>query len=407
MSRLTVKQLAAISQNPDPVTYDLKGDVEALVPEMVKAGITTKRRVAAFLANIIQETDRLKTLEEYGDERYFRSFLGDQWRYHGRGYIMNTWRDAYERLSSVLGVDLVRDPDKLANNKNLAARAAIWFWEKGNVTGESINRYADQGNVKAVCSITNRGQVEPQGPINGWDMRVHFHQRALNILPDGFTLDAGEEPEEPESPEPPEEKLLGHGVVDGTNFAKGHKYVMPLVGHMKYWVWVSGGVPEGEGAYAVNKPLPPVSELKGKRIFCAGVPTLYRRAASKIIPTRGHPLYDGGIAAYFFTSAFGGLGPGFFSGVDVPFHMATAKKWAKQTGSGVLLGRTYRNATLQGQGHVAILLPDDKVLQSFPFGPNGEPGLNTDYTIEQSHDGGYYEVMVHPSNWINHDKHNF
>jgi hypothetical protein len=140
------------------------------------------------------ETSRLKTLEEYGDERYFRSFLGDQWRYHGRSYIMNTWRGAYERHSRVLGVDLVGDPDKLANNKNLAARAAIWFWEKGNVTGESINRYANQGNVKAVCSIVNRGQVEPQGPINGWDMRVHFHQRALNILPDGFTLDLGSSP---------------------------------------------------------------------------------------------------------------------------------------------------------------------------------------------------------------------
>jgi len=42
------------------------------------------------------------------------------------------------------------------------------------------------------------------------------------------------------------------------------------------------------------------------------------------------------------------------------------------------------------------------VLQSFPFGPNGEPGLNTDYTIEQSHDGGYYEYAVRPHNWINY-----
>jgi hypothetical protein len=179
------------------------------------------------------------------------------------------------------------------------------------------------------------------------------------------------------------------------------------VDRMKYWVWVSGGVPDGEGAYAVNKELPPVGALKGKRIFCAGVPNLYRRAARKVVPTRGHPLFDGGIAAYFFTSAFGGLGPGFFSGVDVPFHMATAKKWAKETGSGVLLGRTYRNNSLLGQGHVAILLPDGKVLQSFQFGPDGEPGLNIDETIEESHDGGTYEVMVHPSNWINHDKNNF
>jgi len=90
--------------------------------------------------------------------------------------------------------------------------------------------------------------------------------------------------------------------------------------------------------------------------------------------------------------------------VDVPFDLAKAKKWARETGSGVLLGRTYRNNSLAGQGHVAVLLPDGKVLQSFQFGAGGEPGLNTDYTVEESHAGGYYEVMVHPSAWINHDK---
>jgi len=137
---------------------------------------------------------------------------------------------------------------------------------------------------------------------------------------------------------------------------------------------------------------------------CAGVPNIFRRAAGKIIPTRGDALYDGGIAAYFYTPAFGGLGPGFFSGVDVPFNLATAKKWARETGSGVLVGRSYRNNSLAGQGHVAILLPDGKVLQSFQFGADGEPGLNADYTIEESHAGGYYEIMVHPKDWIDHDK---
>src|SRR5215216_3889339 len=199
-------------------------------------------------------------------------------------------------------------------------------------------------------------------------------------------------------------RVLTHGVIDGTNFAQGYKYIMQLNNRMKYWVWSSGPVPDGEGAYAVGKPLPPVDQLKGKRIFCAGVPNIVRRAAGKIIPTRGNALYDGGIASYFYTSAFGGLGPGFFSGVDVPFNLATAKKWARETGSGVLVGRSYRNNSLAGQGHVAILLPDGKVLQSFQFGADGEPGLNADYTIEESHAGGYYEIMVHPKDWIDHDK---
>jgi GH25 family lysozyme M1 (1,4-beta-N-acetylmuramidase) len=199
-------------------------------------------------------------------------------------------------------------------------------------------------------------------------------------------------------------KLLDHGVVDGTHFALGFKYVMQLNDHMKYWVWTSGPVPDGEGAYASNRPLPPAKQLKGQRIFCAGVPNLFRRAAGKSIPTRGNPLYDGGVAAYFYTSAFGGLGPGFFSGVDVPFNLARAKKWARQTRSGVLIGRHFRGNTLAGQGHVAILLPDGKVLQSFQFGPNGEPGLNTQFTIEKSHSGNFYEIMAHPEAWINHNK---
>ncbi|HET7272798.1 MAG TPA: hypothetical protein VFI90_17130, partial [Rubrobacter sp.] len=199
-------------------------------------------------------------------------------------------------------------------------------------------------------------------------------------------------------------KILAHGVIDGTNFARGFKYVMQLNNHMKYWVWSSGPVPDGEGAYATNKPLPPANQLKGKRIFCAGVPNLFRRAAGKSIPTRGNNLYDGGIAAYFYTSAFGGLGPGFFTGVDVKFDLPKAKKWARETRSGVLIGRCYRGATLAGQGHVAILLPDGKVMQSYQTGLDGEPGLNTDATIEKSNAGNYYEVMVHPSAWINHDK---
>src|SRR5215216_724348 len=126
--------------------------------------------------------------------------------------------------------------------------------------------------------------------------------------------------------------------------------------------------------------------------------------AGKSIPTRGNAFYDGSVAAYFYTSAFGGLGPGFFTGVDVPFNLARAKKWARETRSGVLIGRSYRNNSLAGQGHVAILLPDSKVLQSFQFGADGEPGLNADYTIEESHAGGYYEIMGHPKDWINHDK---
>jgi hypothetical protein len=52
-------------------------------------------------------------------------------------------------------------------------------------------------------------------------------------------------------------------AVEGTNFYSGLTYVEPLTGNMLYWVWVGGTVPDGEGMYAVNEPLPPNSHLFG------------------------------------------------------------------------------------------------------------------------------------------------
>ena len=264
-----------------------------------------------------------------------------------------------------------------------------WFWQftsAGGVAGMNIDVNAYRGTREQLLALAGAkvaGTIDDGGAGHEGDGDVGVQVKAAG--------GGGR-------------RVLSHGVVDGTYFAEGYKYVMQLNNRMKYWVWKSGPVPDGEGAYAVDKELPPVDQLKGKRIFCAGVPNLFRRAAGKSIPTRGNRDFDGGIAAYFYTSAFGGLGPGFFSGVDVPFNLATAKKWARETGSGVLVGRCFRGSTLAGQGHVAILLPDGKVMQSFQFGADGEPGLNTDYTIEQSHAGNYYEVMAHPRAWINHDK---
>lgn len=102
------------------------------------------------------------------------------------------------------------------------------------------------------------------------------------------------------------------------------------------------------------------------------------------------------MAAY----AGGVYGPGYFDGYSEPFDLARAKRVAKDTQSGVLLLRPFWNSTLSGQGHVAILLPSGYVLQSF-IDWNG-PDCNWNYTIEQSHAGGYYREAVMPWNWVDY-----
>jgi hypothetical protein len=133
----------------------------------------------------------------------------------------------------------------------------------------------------------------------------------------------------------------------------------------------------------------------GKGIFCAGVPNLFLRGVGKRVPTRGNPYYDGGVAAYFWSPLYGN---GYFTGYDEPFNLAKAKRWAQETRSGVLIGREYRGEALLDQGHVAILLPSGYVLQS-----NVGDGLNWKWTIEESHAGGFYTRMVHPTNWIDYE----
>ncbi len=183
----TVDQLAEISQNPDPVAYDLAGDREALVLEMKKGGIVTKNQIAAFLANVCQETDWLKTLEEYGDYDYWQYLVeisGDPnaWMYHGRGYIQLTWEDNYRAAGQGIGVGdrLVNEPHLLANDKELAAKTAVWYW-----TSRDCGTYADLGDFEAVCSLINRGEVRPTGPIHGWEDRLAAYERAKSVIGTG------------------------------------------------------------------------------------------------------------------------------------------------------------------------------------------------------------------------------
>lgn len=374
---ITVDDLQRISLNPDPVAYDLAGDVDALVPEMKKGEITTPKRMAAFLGNVAQETDGLKTLEEYGTEAYFRSFLGNQWEYHGRGYLMNTWLDAYRKLSAVLGVDLVRNPDRLSEDKELAARAAVWFW-----TANNLNWWADNGTLWNVSGIINTGGPNP-AQINGWYERVAAHERAVAAL--GTPVPVG---------------ILT--VAQGTRFYDAIRYLEPAIDRARYWIWRSGIIPDGPGAYAHNSKAPAIDAVIRGGLFCAAVGSLSLRRVGKRVATRGDARYDGGVAAYWRSP----WGDGYFTGYDEPFDLAKAKRWARETRSGVLIGREYSggdSSPLAHQGHVAILLPSGYVLQSWLSYPNGKSGLNWDYTIEADHAGWYYTRMVHPENWIEYE----
>lgn len=94
---------------------------------------------------------------------------GDGWRYRGRGPIQLTGRDNYQRAGKALGVDLVAEPDQVAEPE-VGFRVAGWFW----VT-RGLNELADKGDYRTITRRINGG-------MNGWDDRLGYYARAKVIL---------------------------------------------------------------------------------------------------------------------------------------------------------------------------------------------------------------------------------
>ena len=92
---------------------------------------------------------------------------------------MLTWSDNYRACGNAIGVDLVNNPDLLKYDKEVAARAAVWYWNSRNCSA-----YADRGDFGAVCELMNRGQADG-GPVNNWDERLAVYERAKAVIGTG------------------------------------------------------------------------------------------------------------------------------------------------------------------------------------------------------------------------------
>ena len=152
-----------------------------------KYGITSPRRIALFMANIMVETGGLKTLEEnlnysarrltqvwprrfptleaakpYANnpeglanlvyDRYGnRGHGGWGWRYRGRGFMMTTFVDNYVQVKQATGIDVVSNPSKLLDVETALIAACVYWKSRG------CNELADSGDVKECRRRINGG----------------------------------------------------------------------------------------------------------------------------------------------------------------------------------------------------------------------------------------------------------
>lgn len=95
---------------------------------------------------------------------------GDGWRYRGRGLIQLTGKKNYQQYADSVGVDLVGQPDLVADDPVLAVDAAGWYWD-----ARGLNTYADKDDLKQVTRSINGG-------YHGFDDRQSRLKRARKVL---------------------------------------------------------------------------------------------------------------------------------------------------------------------------------------------------------------------------------
>lgn len=105
----------------------------------------------------------------FGKEQLGNDQPGDGWKYRGRGAKQTTGRFNYNDVMQVTGIDVIGNPDQLADPDN-GMRAACIFWQKKN-----CNKFADKDDILGLTKAVNGG-------TNGLPERKAALARAKAIL---------------------------------------------------------------------------------------------------------------------------------------------------------------------------------------------------------------------------------
>lgn len=153
-----------------------------------KYEINTNRRIRYILAQCAQETDGFKTFKEYASGAAYEwrkdlgnLFKGDGIRFPGRGMIMTTGRDNYQRLQDWLekeehidkGVSIMKNPELLRSPK-YAVLSACFYVVDHKYKKFSILAICDGGDFETLTRAINGG-------LNGYQDRLAYLGR-LNEL---------------------------------------------------------------------------------------------------------------------------------------------------------------------------------------------------------------------------------
>ncbi|KAE9353746.1 hypothetical protein PF008_g4856 [Phytophthora fragariae] len=157
-----------------------------------------KRELAAFLAQTAHESDNFKAAEEYARNTYTVWQYCDNStiscapgrRYHGRGPIQLSWNYNYYNAGKALGIDLLGNPDIVANDTAVTWMTALWYWmtpQGGRVIHDVVA--GENGFAQSTKIINGALECGPAAPnkVNE-QQRIKYYAKmceALDVQPLG------------------------------------------------------------------------------------------------------------------------------------------------------------------------------------------------------------------------------
>ncbi|GMF32823.1 unnamed protein product [Phytophthora fragariaefolia] len=111
-------------------------------------------------------------------------------RYHGRGPIQLSWNYNYYSAGQALGIDLLSNPDIVANDTKVTWLTALWFWmsEQGSHSIHDVVA-GENGFAEATKVINGALECGPNAPNKANEQqRVEYYTKmcdALDVQPLG------------------------------------------------------------------------------------------------------------------------------------------------------------------------------------------------------------------------------
>lgn len=195
---VTEAQFNQMFPNRNPF-YTYAGLTEAFnaFPHFAATGDTTARlqEAAAFLANVTHETGGLQYIIELNQANWplycassaqYPCAPGRQ--YYGRGPLQLSWNYNYQNAGAAFGVDLVNNPDLVAQDAAVAWKTALWFWMTmagaGTMTGHDamVNGHGFGETIRSINGALECGKPADSLAYQKMQVRVTHYTNFTQLL---------------------------------------------------------------------------------------------------------------------------------------------------------------------------------------------------------------------------------